>query len=64
MVDAPPAREAIGREREEVSAAVAQVLEREGIVIRADAKCLSVAPEGANGVRVHKMGSAGRGGGV
>jgi pyruvate/2-oxoglutarate dehydrogenase complex dihydrolipoamide dehydrogenase (E3) component len=43
----------IGREDEEVSTAVAQVLEREGIVIRANAKCLSVAREGANGVRVH-----------
>jgi pyruvate/2-oxoglutarate dehydrogenase complex dihydrolipoamide dehydrogenase (E3) component len=43
----------IGREDEEVSTAVAQVLEREGIVIRANAKCLSVAREGENGVRVH-----------
>ena len=43
----------IGREDEEVSTAVAQVLEREGIVIRTDAKCLSVAREGAHGVRVH-----------
>jgi pyruvate/2-oxoglutarate dehydrogenase complex dihydrolipoamide dehydrogenase (E3) component len=43
----------IGREDEAVSTAVAQVLEREGIVIRANAKCLSLAREGANGVRVH-----------
>jgi pyruvate/2-oxoglutarate dehydrogenase complex dihydrolipoamide dehydrogenase (E3) component len=43
----------IGREDEEVSTAVAQVLEREGIVIRANAKCLAVAREGTNGVRVH-----------
>ena len=43
----------IAREDEEVSTAVAQVLEREGIVIRANAKCLSVARDGANGVRVH-----------
>jgi pyruvate/2-oxoglutarate dehydrogenase complex dihydrolipoamide dehydrogenase (E3) component len=42
----------IGREDEEVSTAVAQVLEREGIVIRVNAKCLSVAREGAQGVRV------------
>ncbi len=43
----------IAREDEEVSTAVAQVLEREGIVIRPNAKCLSVAREGTNGVRVH-----------
>jgi pyruvate/2-oxoglutarate dehydrogenase complex dihydrolipoamide dehydrogenase (E3) component len=43
----------IAREDEEVSAAVAQVLEREGIVIRTNAKCLSLAREGATGVRVH-----------
>ncbi len=42
----------IGREDEEVSTAVAQVLEREGIVLRTSAKCLSVAREGAGGVRV------------
>jgi pyruvate/2-oxoglutarate dehydrogenase complex dihydrolipoamide dehydrogenase (E3) component len=43
----------IGREDEAVSAEVQQVLEREGIVVRANAKCLSVAREGENGVRVH-----------
>ncbi len=43
----------IGREDEEVSTEVQRVLEREGIVIRANAKCLSVARDGASGVRVH-----------
>jgi pyruvate/2-oxoglutarate dehydrogenase complex dihydrolipoamide dehydrogenase (E3) component len=42
----------IAREDEAVSAEVQRVLEREGIVIRANAKCLSVAREGASGVRV------------
>lgn len=43
----------IAREDEEVSAEVQRVLEREGIAIRVNAKCLSVAREGASGVRVH-----------
>jgi pyruvate/2-oxoglutarate dehydrogenase complex dihydrolipoamide dehydrogenase (E3) component len=43
----------IAREDEEVSAEVQRVLEREGIVIRVDAKCLSVARDGASGVRVN-----------
>jgi pyruvate/2-oxoglutarate dehydrogenase complex dihydrolipoamide dehydrogenase (E3) component len=42
----------IGREDEEVSAAVQRVLEAEGITIRTGAQCLSVAREGASGVRV------------
>jgi pyruvate/2-oxoglutarate dehydrogenase complex dihydrolipoamide dehydrogenase (E3) component len=53
----------IGREDEEVSTAVAQVLEREGIVIRANAKCLSVSGEGASGVRVHTSCRIDEGGG-
>lgn len=42
----------IGREDEEVSAEVQSVLEREGIVVRVNAKCLALAREGAAGVRV------------
>lgn len=42
----------IAREDEEVSAEVQRVLEREGIGVRVDAKCLAVAREGASGVRV------------
>ncbi|KGM32474.1 FAD-containing oxidoreductase [Inquilinus limosus] len=37
----------IGREDEDVSDAVAAFLEKEGIAIRTDAKCLSVVPDGA-----------------
>jgi pyruvate/2-oxoglutarate dehydrogenase complex dihydrolipoamide dehydrogenase (E3) component len=43
----------IGREDEEVSIEVQRVLEREGIVIRANAKCLSVSRAGVSGVRVN-----------
>ncbi|WP_343716121.1 FAD-containing oxidoreductase [Inquilinus sp.] len=41
----------IGREDEDVSDAVADFLEKEGIVLRTNAKCLSVAPDG-DGVAV------------
>ncbi|OWJ67905.1 FAD-containing oxidoreductase [Inquilinus limosus] len=41
----------IGREDEDVSAAIAGFLEKEGIVLRTNAKCLSVAPDG-DGVAV------------
>jgi pyruvate/2-oxoglutarate dehydrogenase complex dihydrolipoamide dehydrogenase (E3) component len=43
----------IGREDDEVSAEVQRVLEREGVVVRTNAKCLSLARDGASGVRVH-----------
>jgi pyruvate/2-oxoglutarate dehydrogenase complex dihydrolipoamide dehydrogenase (E3) component len=43
----------IGREDEEVTAEVQRLLEREGVAVRTHAKCLSVAREGASGVRVH-----------
>ena len=42
----------IAREDPEVSQAVREILEREGIDVRVDAKCLSVAPRAGGGVAV------------
>jgi pyruvate/2-oxoglutarate dehydrogenase complex dihydrolipoamide dehydrogenase (E3) component len=42
----------IGREDEDISNAIAEILEGEGIALRLDAKCIALAPDGKRGVAV------------